>query len=133
MEAVLVPPSASKTSQSTVNEYPFIIPKLQTALKDLPINLEISLDLPDSNDFLEILLPEDPGYILYSAVTHPLSEFSSQSGSRVDIDTVTKTFVLPDSYSTEFSAELIKFFVTLIGLIKGTSFQFSKKYLLVCN
>ena len=53
MEAVLVPPSASKTSQSTVNEYPFIIPKLQTALKDLPINLEISLDLPDSNDFLE--------------------------------------------------------------------------------
>ena len=116
-----------------MNEYPFIIPKLQTALRDLPISLEISLDLPDSKDFLDILFPDDPGNILYSAVTQPFSEFSSQSGILVETDTVTNTFVLPDSYKTEFSAELIKFLVIFIGLIKGTSFQFSINYLLAYN
>ena len=68
-----------------------MIPRLHTARRDLPINLDISFDLPPSKDFLEILLPEEPGNILYSAVTHPFSELSSQSGTRVETDTVTKT------------------------------------------
>jgi len=32
IDAVLVPPSASRTSQSTVKEYPLIIPKLKKFL-----------------------------------------------------------------------------------------------------
>ena len=55
IDPVLVPPSASRTSQSTVIKYPFNIPRSHTDRSDLPISLDISFDLPPSKDFRETL------------------------------------------------------------------------------
>ena len=111
IDAVRVPPSACKTSQSTVICTSGISRKSVTARNDRPISRWISCVRP-------LCFPraasrstrsgDEPGSIEYSAVTQPLPEPFSHGGTRASTDAVHSTRVRPNSTSTDPSAISVK-------------------------
>ena len=111
IDAVLVPPSAWSTSQSTV------ICRSPTATRSVTVRSEramrrwISWVRPDCFPFAASRLARsgvDPGSIEYSAVTHPLPEPRSHGGIRSSTEAVHRTRVRPIETSTEPGAKTVK-------------------------
>ena len=96
IDAVLVPPSASNTSQSIVIVFSPMAYKSIACLSDLPISLLISatlwLSLYSVPLFLEDVLP---GSMAYSAVSQPLPLPCKKGGEPFSNEAVHITLVLP--------------------------------------
>ena len=104
MEAVRVPPSACRASQSTVICTSPRVTRSQTARRDRAISRWISWVRPDC---LPLAASRDarsgvePGSMEYSAVTHPLPLPRIHGGTRSSTEAVHSTLVWPNVTSTE--------------------------------
>ena len=107
IEAVRVPPSACRTSQSSTMVFSPSSSMLMTARRERPIRREISWVRPPTRPFSDsreerVLVAR--GSIAYSAVTQPLPSPLSQRGTPSVKDAVHSTRVLPNSMRAEPSA-----------------------------
>ena len=110
IDAVLVPPSAWITSQSTQIVLSPNLFKSTTDLIALPINLCISCVLPSIfplDASLIFLCCVALGSIEYSAFIHPVPLFLKKGGTFSSTDAVHITFVSPISIRTEPSAYFV--------------------------
>src|SRR5215475_3009800 len=107
MAAVLVPPSACRTSQSSMMEFSPSALRSRQARSDLPTSLEISCVLPPTRpltDSRSLLVLVDLGSIAYSAVTQPRPLPRRQRGTSSSTLAAQSTLVAPNSMSAEPSA-----------------------------
>ena len=118
MLAVRVPPSACRTSQSTVIWRAPSASRFATARRLRPMSRWISVVRPSTLDrslrFLGLVLP---GSILYSAVIHPFSEFRIQGGTSSETLAVQRTTVPPLWYRTLPGVWFVNLRFTLTGRI----------------
>ena len=114
MAAVLVPPSAWSTSQSSMIEFSPSAFRSMQARSDRPISREISCVRPPTRPFtdsrsLRVLV--DRGSIAYSAVIQPRPLPRRQRGTSSSTLAAQSTRVEPNSTSTEPSAWSSQFLV----------------------
>ena len=110
--AVLVPPSAWITSQSTMILRSPNFSKSTTARKERPIRRWISIVLPESFPLLlslRFLVLVARGSILYSAVTHPVPVSLKKGGTEFSIVAEQITVVSPKRITTDPSGYLKTF------------------------
>ena len=110
MAAVRVPPSAWRTSQSTVIWVSPSTGRSVTARRERPMRRWISWVRPDSlpraaSRSVRSLV--EPGSMEYSAVTQPLPLPRSQGGTRSSAEAVHSTLVRPISTRTEPAAKTV--------------------------
>ncbi len=104
MEAVRVPPSACRASQSTVICTSPSVARSHTARSERAIRRWISWVRPDCFPRAasrEARSGVEPGSMEYSAVTQPRPVPRIQGGTPVSTDAVHSTFVCPNVTSTE--------------------------------
>ena len=133
--AVLVPPSACNTSQSTVMVLSPIRLKSKLALRDLPISRCISWDRPFFWFPLDDLGVVDPGNMEYSAVIHPLFWPMRKGGTLVSILAVHKTLVEPVEITADPSQNcivLVSIIVSLRSLLFLPSILINISPFLIC-
>ena len=119
IEAVRVPPSACKTSQSILIVRSPNFFRSTTARNDRPISLCISILLAALCDLVasrSILLSVERGIMPYSAVTQPCPLPFRNRGTESSTDALHKTLVSPNSIRTEPSAYLVYPLVIEISL-----------------
>src|SRR6266699_5250899 len=107
MAAVLVPPSAWSTSQSSMIEFSPSAFRSMQARSDRPISREISCVRPPTRpltDSRSLRVLVDRGSIAYSAVTQPRPPPRRQRGTSSSTLAAQSTLVEPNSTSTEPSA-----------------------------
>ena len=121
MEATRVPPSAWRTSQSTVTWRSPSFSMSQTARRERPISRCISCVRP-FGPLVSLLIRsgDEPGSIEYSAVTHPVPVPRIQRGTSSSIEAVHRTRVFPNSTKIDPSAMVVKSRVKLISLNAST-------------
>ena len=110
MAAVLVPPSAWSTSQSSTICISPMAFRSVTARRDRPMRRCISWVRPDclpraASRSVRSLV--EPGSMEYSAVTQPLPLPLSQAGTRSSTDAVHRTLVRPMVVSTDPAANSV--------------------------
>ena len=118
MDAVRVPPSAWRTSQSTVICTSPIVGRSVTARSERPINRWISWVRPDCLPLAasrSLRSAVEPGSIEYSAVTQPRPVPRIHGGTRSSTDAVHRTRVRPNSTSTDPAANSVKSRVNASG------------------
>ena len=104
MDAVRVPPSACRASQSTVICTSPRATRSHTARNERAMSRWISWVRPDCLPLAasrEARSGVDPGSMEYSAVTHPLPEPRIQGGTRSSTEAVHNTLVCPNVTRTE--------------------------------
>src|SRR5580693_7917631 len=111
MDAVRVPPSAWRTSQSTVICTSPSATRSHTARSERAMSRWISWVRPDCLPLAasrEARSGVEPGSIEYSAVTQPLPLPRIQGGTRSSTEAVHRTLVRPIDTSTEPGAKTVK-------------------------
>ncbi len=106
--AVLVPPSAWTTSQSTRTIASPMAFMSTAARRARPISLEISLARPPDTWSLRTLSCDEPGSIAYSAVTHPFPVSFIHRGTSSETEAVHKTRVPPIEMRTDPGVASVK-------------------------
>ncbi len=107
IDAVRVPPSACRTSQSIKIEHSPIFSSAVTARSDRPTSRWISWVRPDGRPLFTsrgVRTAVALGSIAYSAVTHPEPVPCSHRGAFGSYDALTSTRVLPISSRQDPSA-----------------------------
>lgn len=104
------------TSQSIVIVISPSSCKLMDALRDLPINLDISWDLPFLWLSRDTRGEVEPGSMEYSAVTQPLPDPARKPGTFSSTVAVHITLVKPVEISTDPCENLRGFFSKCTGL-----------------
>ena len=124
IDAVRVPPSAWRTSQSTRIWRSPRAAMSTTARSDRPISRWISCVRPDGLPSLtsrRMRSGDEPGSIEYSAVTQPLPVPRIQRGTSSSTDAVHSTRVRPKVTSTEPSAMSVKSRSKVMGRSSSTA------------